>query len=44
LSDGHIAFRLDALPDTRGDIVDLKVNWTSFSGPKSAIFKYRSRK
>jgi hypothetical protein len=44
LSDGHIAFRLDALPDTRGETVDLKVHWTSFSGQKSAIFKYRSRK
>ena len=43
LKDGLIAFRLDALPDTQGKTVDLTVKWNSFSGEKTATFKYRSR-
>lgn len=41
--DGMIAFRLNELPDTHGQEVDLTLKWESFSGPKSATFKYRSR-
>ena len=41
--DGIVAFRLEDLPDTGGQTVDLKVKWQSFSGPKQAIFNYRSR-
>lgn len=40
---GLIAFRLDQLPNTEGKTVDLKVTWDSFSGKKSATFKYCSR-
>lgn len=43
LKDGLIAFKLDSLPDTKGKTVDLTVKWNSFSGEKTAIFKYRSR-
>lgn len=43
LKDGLIAFKLDSLPDTKGKTVDLTVKWNSFSGGKTAIFKYRSR-
>lgn len=42
--DGLIAFRLNDLPDTKGDTVALKVNWKSFSGNKSTTFKYCTRK
>ena len=42
-NDGIVAFRLEDLPDTGGQKVDLKVKWLSFSGPKQAIFQYRSR-
>ena len=41
--DGIVAFWLGDLPDTGGQTVDLKVKWESFSGPKNANFKYRSR-
>lgn len=44
LVDGYIAFRLDALPDTEGKTVDLTLKWDSFSGSKSAKFKYCTRK
>ena len=44
MSDGMIAFRLDQLPDTGDETVDLTVRWMSFSGEKSATFKYRTRK
>ncbi|MDN5554574.1 MULTISPECIES: NigD1/NigD2 family lipoprotein [Prevotella] len=43
LKDGLIAFKLDSLPDTEGKTVDLTVKWNSFSGEKTAKFKYRSR-
>lgn len=43
LGDGIIAFCLNNLPDTNGETVDLTLKWQSFSGEKSAKFKYRSR-
>ena len=43
-SDSIVAFKLDGLPDTGGETVDLKVRWTSFMGPKSATFKYSTKK
>lgn len=43
LRDGLIAFKLDSLPDTNGKTVDLTVKWNSFSGEKTATFKYHSR-
>lgn len=42
--DGMVAFRLDALPDTQGNTVKLKLIWQSYSGEKSTEFDYRSRK
>ena len=41
--DGLVAFRLADLPDTAGQDVDLTLEWQSFSGIKTAKFKYRSR-
>ena len=41
--DGMIAFRLNELPDTKGETVDLKVRWNSYEGEKEVTFKYRSR-
>lgn len=43
-ADGLVAFRLDRLPDTGGKTVDLTLKWESFSGEKTATFKYCSRK
>ena len=43
VADGVIAFRLNDLPDTEGETVDLTLRWNSFSGEKSAQFKYRTR-
>ena len=40
--DGIVAFKLNDLPDTHGQTVDLTLKWESFSGPKSVKFKYRS--
>lgn len=40
LGDGLIAFDLSSLPDTKGKIVDLTIKWKSFSGDKTATFKY----
>ena len=37
-------FKLDALPDTEGKTVKLKLKWKSFSGEKSAEFDYCTRK
>ena len=34
---------LAGLPDTQGQTVDLKLEWRSFTGKKSATFKYRTR-
>lgn len=42
--DGLVAFRLSSLPDTQGKEVELTVKWKSFSGEKSAKFKYRTRR
>lgn len=44
LGDGIVAFRLDKLPDTEGKTVDVKLKWSSFSGPKSVTFKYCTRR
>ena len=43
LGDGVVAFRLDSLPSTNGKTVDLTLEWKSFSGKKTAKFKYRTR-
>ena len=43
LGDGVVAFRLDSLPNTNGKTVDLTLEWNSFSGKKTAKFKYRTR-
>lgn len=40
--DGMVAFKLDALPDTEGKTVKLKLKWKSYSGEKTAEFNYRS--
>lgn len=42
--DALVAFKLDALPDTEGKTVKLKLKWNSFSGEKSAEFEYCTRK
>lgn len=44
VGDALVAFRLDELPDTEGKTVDLTLEWQSFSGPKTAQFKYCTRK
>lgn len=44
VGDGLIAFYLGALPDTEGQTVKLKLNWTSYSGAKSVEFDYCTRK
>lgn len=44
VGDGLVAFRLDSLPDTQGKTVDLTLQWQSYSGVKTATFKYRTRK
>lgn len=41
--DGIIAFRLDKMPDTKGEYKDLTLKWMSFSGEKSVTFKYKTR-
>ena len=41
--DAIVAFDLRDLPDTQGATVDLTLEWLSFSGVKSAKFKYRTR-
>ena len=42
--DGIVAFRLDRLPDTKGKTVDMTLRWKSFSGEKSVVFKYSTRR
>lgn len=42
-ADGYVAFRLNSLPDTKGETVTLKVKFMSPSGAKTAEFKYRTR-
>ncbi len=44
VGDALVAFKLDGLPDTGGETVDLTLQWLSYSGPKSAKFKYCTRK
>ncbi len=44
IGDALVAFKLEGLPDTKGETVDLTLTWQSFSGPKSATFKYCTRK
>jgi hypothetical protein len=41
--DALVAFRLSELPDTAGQTVDLTLEWQSFSGKKTAKFKYCTR-
>ena len=44
IGDGIVAFNLSRLPDTNGKEVNLTLKWNSFSGEKSTVFKYCSRK
>ncbi len=44
VGDGCVAFRLSDLPDTGDKEVELTIKWKSFSGDKSAKFKYKTRK
>ena len=44
VGDGLVAFRLQNLPDTKGKTVLLTLRWLSYSGEKSTVFKYCSRK
>ena len=44
VGDSLIAFNLEALPDTQGKTVKLKIRWRSFSGDKSVEFDYCTRK
>lgn len=41
--DGIVAFRLNSLPDTKGEKVKLTVKWNSFQGEKSHDFTYCTR-
>ena len=43
VADATIAFRLDKLPSTEGKEVELTFVWFSFTGEKTAKFKYTSR-
>jgi len=43
LGDGLVAFKLDELPDTKGETVELTLQWKSYTGSKSAKFKYCTR-
>lgn len=43
-ADGLVAFKLDSLPDTKGQTVKLKLKWRSFSGEKTAEFDYCTRR
>ena len=44
VGDALVAFSLEGLPDTNGKTVDLTLQWESFSGTKTAKFKYCTRK
>lgn len=44
VGDALVAFKLDELPDTEGETVDLTLQWESFSGTKTTKFKYCTRK
>ena len=41
--DGIVAFRLNELPDTGEETVNLILEWNSFTGTKTATFKYSTR-
>lgn len=43
MRDGYIAFRLNNLPKTDKETVELTLKWNSFSGEKSTKFNYRIR-
>lgn len=43
IGDDIVAFRLTDMPDTEGQYKSVTVKWKSFSGDKSAVFKYKSR-
>lgn len=42
-NDALVAFKLDKLPDTKGEKVKLKLKWKSFSGDKSTEFDYTTQ-
>lgn len=42
-AEGVISFRLNDLPDTKGQYKEFTLKWMSFSGEKSVKFKYKSR-
>lgn len=42
--DGLVAFKLDSLPDTGGETVQLTLKWNSYSGEKSHTFDYCTRR
>lgn len=42
-NDALVAFKLDKLPDTKGEKVKLKLKWKSFSGEKSTEFDYTTQ-
>ncbi len=42
--DGLVAFNLNSLPDTEGQVAKLKLRWESFSGMKEHEFDYCTRK
>lgn len=42
--DALVAFSLKDLPNTNGETIKLKLNWTSFTGKKSVEFDYRTNK
>lgn len=44
VQDALVAFKLDGLPDTKGETVKLKLKWKSFTGDKSVEFDYCTRK
>lgn len=44
VGDALVAFNLEGLPDTNGKTVDLTLQWESYSGTKTATFKYCTRK
>lgn len=44
IGDGYVAFRLDQLPDTNGETVDLTLKWRAYERDKSVTFKYCTRK
>lgn len=42
--DGLVAFKLDQLPDTKGETVKLTLKWKSFDGDKAVEFDYATQK